>query len=642
MSPFPSLRRALPVAALLAMSAACDDPSSPVAPLPAESGAAVEIQALACTADVRAGTVTCGDGAGEPVGGISRIVLNPLGRWVRLTNGASSYADEILTYDATVQNLIPQTLGVDRSGQPDGGGVRVFFAELPTVTEGTGTVTVNGAETGTFTAPGQRFYRYPGTLAPNQTSAPRPWSFTVPGTVVSFQFKVLVAASVQHPRGWLEIAGGSILRVQRGATRALKAVVRDSLGRDVTASAGPVTWSVEDASVATVDGATLTGASVSGMSTVSAATGGLSASARIVVGAPFVQMAAGEYHTCALTEGGLAYCWGKNSDGQLGDRTQMRRLVPVDVHQEATRFVRITAGWNHTCALTAAGQAWCWGANEFGTLGDNTRQRRLTPVAVQQGSLAFVEISAGESHTCARTAQGQVHCWGSNRWGQLGDNTSGTDRLTPVPVYQRGTPYLDVSLGQRHTCARASARLTYCWGSNLGGQLGDNTITQRNAPVNVHQGDARFAGIEVGLSYSCARTPAGQAYCWGWNARGQLGDGTGTHRRAPAPVAQGAAAYAEINAGGDFTCARTSAGQAWCWGANGDGQLGDNSRTSRNTPVAVQQGSIAFVELSTGGFQTCGRTAAGRVYCWGSNTWGGLGNGTQVRQPVPVAVHPAP
>jgi hypothetical protein len=517
MHPFRSLRRALPPLVLLAISAACDDPSRLVGPPVAERGAdAVQIQTLACTAHVRTGAVVCGEGeSGAPTAdGLSRIVLNPASRWVRMTLGPSSYVDEVLTYDAAVQNLIPQTLGVDRSGHPDGGGVRAFFAELPTVTEGSGTVTVIGAETGTFTAPGQLFYRYPGTLAPDETSAPRQWSFSVPGTVTAFRFKVLVAASVQHPKGWLEIAGGSILRVPRGTARALKAVVRDSLGRDVTASAGAVAWSIEDASVATVDGATLTGASISGMSTVTAVAGGLAASARIVVGAPFVRTALGQYHTCALTEGGVAYCWGKGGDGQLGDDTQpILRIHPADVHQGTTRFVRITAGWNHTCALTAAGQAWCWGANTYGTLGDNSRQRRLTPVAVHQGAAAFVDIEAGANHTCARTAEGQVYCWGLNRYWQLGDNSTEVERLAPVPVHQRGTPYLDVSGGFRHSCARASARLTYCWGNNLGGQLGDGTIDPRIAPVKVHQEEARFAQIETGLSHTCARSPAGQAYC---------------------------------------------------------------------------------------------------------------------------------
>jgi alpha-tubulin suppressor-like RCC1 family protein len=124
---------------------------------------------------------------------------------------------------------------------------------------------------------------------------------------------------------------------------------------------------------------------------------------------------------------------------------------------------------------------------------------------------------------------------------------------------------------------------------------------------------------------------------------GQVGDNTTTrHHRAPVSVVQGAVTFAGISAGTDFTCGRTSAGQAWCWGRNQEGQLGDNTVANRAAPVAVQQGGLAFAELAAGELHACGRTAAGRLYCWGDNLWGELGDNTRVDRRTPVAVQRAP
>jgi alpha-tubulin suppressor-like RCC1 family protein len=635
-----SIRRALP-AGLLALFAACTDQSSPIHPPMAESRDEIEIQTLSCTANVRTGTASCVEEMDKGAETTPSIILNPAGRWVRLLTSNSSYAGEVLTFDVVVQNLVPQTLGVARSGEYDGAGVRVFFAELPVVTSGTGSVSVNSAETGKLTRAGQLFYRYPQTLGRGETSAPRQWSFNVPATVNSFRYRVLVAASVQYPQGWVEIPHGSILRLDRGGTRRLKAVVRSAMGQDVTASAPPVSWSVADPSVATVAGSTLTGAAISGLSSVTATSGNLSATARIEVGAPFTRITAGGDHTCGLTSKGRAFCWGRNVLGELGDHTNTDRNTPTRVATDV-EYAQIEAGYYHTCALNSAGRAWCWGYNVRGGLGDGTTTARNTPGAVKQGATTFTTISTGVLATCAVASTGQAWCWGHNSSGQLGDGTT-QHRLLPAAVQQRGVPYDSITTNGEHTCGTASPRLAFCWGDNTYGQLGDTTQQPSLIPGLVTKGTERYVQISAGEAFTCARSRAGQAFCYGLNTSSQLGDNTTTSRRTPVAVHQGGTRYVQVTAGGAHACGLTAAGQTWCWGNNQHGQLGDNTRLARRTPVAVRQGTRTFVEIRAGIFHTCGRTAAGRVYCWGWNTSGQLGDGTNAAARVaPVPVQRAP
>src|SRR5664280_501068 len=186
-----------------------------------------------------------------------------------------------------------------------------------------------------------------------------------------------------------------------------------------------------------------------------------------------VQVVTGLAHTCALAPSGQAYCWGYNAYGQLGDNSTTDRSTPVAVQQGGVTFTSIAAGLNFTCGLTGAGAAWCWGYNTHGGLGDNTTNGRLTPVAVQQGAVTFTSIVAGSVQTCGLTSAGAAWCWGYNAYGQLGDNST-TQRLTPVGVQQGGVTFASITAGQYHTCGLTSASAAWCWGYNAYGQLGDN------------------------------------------------------------------------------------------------------------------------------------------------------------------------
>ena len=202
-------------------------------------------------------------------------------------------------------------------------------------------------------------------------------------------------------------------------------------------------------------------------------------------------------------------------------------------------FVAVSAGGTHSCGVTMERDAYCWGVNAGGRLGDGTTMNRLAPVAVT-GGLDLLWVSAGGVHTCGVTTGGEARCWGANHSGQLGDGTT-TDRLTPVMVAGR-LEFASVDIGSGtssgSSCGVTTSGEAYCWGLNSSGQLGDGTTTSRLTPVAV-AGGLEFGSVSAGNRHTCGVTTGGEAYCWGVNPTGQLGDGTTTSRLTPVPVAAG-------------------------------------------------------------------------------------------------------
>jgi regulator of chromosome condensation (RCC1) repeat-containing protein len=217
--------------------------------------------------------------------------------------------------------------------------------------------------------------------------------------------------------------------------------------------------------------------------------------------------------------------------GAAGAATGVATVAPLDG--------KISAGPGyslHTCAVTAAGAAECWGSNQYGELGDGTTTASPTPVAVVGLASGVAAISAGMDHTCALTSAGAVKCWGANYHGQLGNGTT-TASPTPVDVVGLGSGVVAISVGYSHSCALTSAGAVKCWGSNWAGQLGDGSQTDRLTPVDVVGLASGVTSISSGSWDTCAITSAGAAKCWGWNWAGQLGDGTYSTRLAPVGVA---------------------------------------------------------------------------------------------------------
>ena len=251
----------------------------------------------------------------------------------------------------------------------------------------------------------------------------------------------------------------------------------------------------------------------------------------------FTSVTAGSAHTCGLTLEGLAYCWGDNVDGQLGNGGGADIGTPTAVAMPAgVAFASMTAGTQHTCGLTPAGAAYGWGRGAEGQLGDGGGGAdQLTPTAVAMpAGVTFASVTAGGLHTCGLSPEGAAYCWGDNTRGQLGHGGGSTPTAVATPA---GVTFASVTAGGFHTCGLTPEGAAYCWGRNSEGQLGDGTGTQQGTPTSVSIPiGVTLASLAVGVYHTCGVTPAGAAYCWGDNANGQLGDGTTSDQLSPVAV----------------------------------------------------------------------------------------------------------
>ncbi len=314
-------------------------------------------------------------------------------------------------------------------------------------------------------------------------------------------------------------------------------------------------------------------------------------------------VSAGWNFTCAVTDAGGVKCWGYNLRGQLGDGTNTNSSVPVDVVGLTSGVQAVSAGVFHACALTIGGAVKCWGLNHRGQLGDGTTTDSSVPVNVVGLASGTRSVSAGIWHTCAVTVAGGAKCWGQNNFGQLGDGTN-IDRSTPTDVsgLHSGVAMVDAGFGGdgvidgSHTCAVMTATRppakngggVKCWGINSLGQLGDGTTTTRLTPVDVLGLTSGMRAVVTGSAFTCALSVDGLESCWGWNQFGQLGDGTTVTRLIPVSVRGINDSITDIAAGGFHSCALTSEGAVKCWGADFYGQLGDATVVDhRATPVDV-------------------------------------------------------
>ena len=325
------------------------------------------------------------------------------------------------------------------------------------------------------------------------------------------------------------------------------------------------------------------------------------------------------------------YAWGWNSKGQLGDGTTSNRNMPTPVSTPTgVTFTSIAAGAEHACAHTAAGIAYCWGDNFYGQLGDGTVLDKSTPTPVTMPTgIGFTSITAGGYFTCALTSAGAAYCWGSGALGQIGDGRT-SNQVTPVLV-SGGLAFTTISGGFAHVCARTTGGVGYCWGDNFYGQLGNGTTSNQNTPGAVSLG-LTLTSITSGIDHTCALVSGGAAYCWGRNNDGQLGNGTTSNQNTPTAVTMPAGvAFTAVTAGGFHTCALTAAGTGYCWGDNGTGQLGDGTYSDRNTPTAVLGAEgVTANRMVLGATHSCALTEAGTAYCSGDNRFGQLGDGTFV------------
>ncbi len=431
-----------------------------------------------------------------------------------------------------------------------------------------------------------------------------------------------VLASISVSPGAITVTVNDTLR--------FTATLYDSLGTVLTTDT--VTWATTDSSIATItDSGTVTTVDT-GTVTIQAISHGIIGTATLTVVPPSTvaftgvgAVVAGFSHTCALDNGDVAYCWGGNSYGQLGNDTTTISPFPLAVSGGLT-FSSLAAGYAHTCGISTAGQAYCWGDNESGALGNpGAGSSSSAPVAVS-GGLTFTTLTAGYAHTCGLTVSGKAYCWGADESGELGIGTIGQDSPTPVAV-SGGLTFASISAGGVYTCGITTGGAGYCWGSNAYGVLGDGATADSPVPVAV-VGALNLASISAGVYHTCAVTTNGAAYCWGAGENGQLGTGfTSLNSTTPMAVV-GGHTFVSIATGELSTCGITTNGAAYCWGAGSFGELGNGGTTQSTTPQLVS-GSHTFTGRITSGisFHFCAPTTATTAYCWGYNNSGELGSG---------------
>lgn len=437
-----------------------------------------------------------------------------------------------------------------------------------------------------------------------------------------------VSASVDGVAGAAEVTAQVPVAGITIAPDTATVLVGDTLQADVTLvdSAGnlltgrEIAWTASDPAVVQVTGAGVIAPVGPGVAQVTATVDGKTAITSLTVIA-FKVIAAGSSHTCALSSDGVAYCWG------LGSTT------PAVVTRDLA-FGTIVSGLGYSCALSAAGAAYCWGDNSAGQLGDGTTSAHATPVPVS-GGLTFSALTAGDTHACGLSADG-AYCWGFNASGQLGD---GTQTASSVPVrVATDVSFRIIAAGFIHTCAATFTFTVYCWGDNTFEEVGQpvGTGDPHLVPTPVLEGTS-YQSISAGYFDSCGVKQDGAGFCWGYGFAGRLGaDVIGGTTSTPIPVS-GGLSFRSVDAGEYVTCGLTVAGDAYCWGDNQFGELGDASPSSPmvSDPHKVA-GGLAFTALSTGGFHACGVTTKQVTYCWGRGDGGQLGWGEQSGRSVPV------
>ena len=331
---------------------------------------------------------------------------------------------------------------------------------------------------------------------------------------------------------------------------------------------------------------------------------------------------------CARRADRTIRCWGNNQTGTVGDGSSVPHWW-ADSGPDLSMVDAVVRGPAHACALIA-GTIRCWGQNDFGQLGDGTMIPRSAPSRVMSGQ-RFVSLSLGDTHSCALSASGRVFCWGANDVGQLGTSRARQGSSSPVEV-ALPAPALKVSCGYAYTCAISTAG-TWCWGWNGEGELGDGTRETREGPVVVPT-DQRFVDVAVGQTAACGIVASGDLYCWGWNRYSQL---PVPDMASSVPVRiDGVGPVQLLAVGGTHTCV-TAGEQLFCWGSNDDGQLGDGTTVSRATPTIVS--AVSDVRrISLGASHSCVRLLDDRIRCWGHGTLGELGDGNHANSLVPVDV----
>jgi alpha-tubulin suppressor-like RCC1 family protein len=341
----------------------------------------------------------------------------------------------------------------------------------------------------------------------------------------------------------------------------------------------------------------------------------------------------GDYwYTIFDTTTAISYAWGSNSYGQLGHNTAttVSTSSPVSIIGGFTDWVQLAAGYRHSIGLRANRTIWVWGSNAGGALGDNTSTNKSSPVTVLGGFTDWAQVSAGGSFSLGVRANGTLWAWGSSSLGNLGDGTT-INKSSPVLVAGGFTDWIQASAGMAHSLGVRANGTLYAWGANAttqAGVLGDNTISPKSSPSLVVGSFTDWFQASASRGHSLGIRGTGILYSWGINSSGQLGDNTSTSKSSPVSVVGGFTDWTQASAGNQFSLGVRSNGTLWAWGNGGGGKLGDNSTVNKSSPVSVVGGFTNWIQASAGNYHSFGIRTTGQLYSWGIDSRGQLGQNT--------------
>ena len=334
---------------------------------------------------------------------------------------------------------------------------------------------------------------------------------------------------------------------------------------------------------------------------------------------------------------GNLWSWGNGGYGNLGDNTIVRKSSPVQTIAFGTNWKSVASGADTIKVIKTDGTLWLWGNNNNGQLGDNTITKKSSPIQTVAFGTNWIQVSDGyskNSNACVKT-DGTLWCWGLNSSGELGDNTI-TKRSSPVQTVAFGTNWKQVSIGYGHTAAIKTDGTLWCWGNNNNGQLGDNTITNRSSPVQTVTFGTNWKQVYSGYLLTAAIKTDGTLWTWGRNAQGELGDNTITNRSSPVQTIAFGTTWKQVSGGFRFTAATKTDGTLWLWGYNYNGSLGDNTSTSRSSPVQTITTGTNWKQVAGGYTHTAAIKTDGTLWNWGKGGYGNIGDNTIVNKSSPV------
>jgi alpha-tubulin suppressor-like RCC1 family protein len=344
---------------------------------------------------------------------------------------------------------------------------------------------------------------------------------------------------------------------------------------------------------------------------------------------------AGTLHSCGIRVDGTLWCWGRNDSGQIGtSSSDSEDDVPVQIGSGT--WSAVSAGGIHTCAIDTDQQLWCWGDDGLGELGIGSNGGPMFQPAQVDGT--WLAVSSGQFHTCGIKTDASIWCWGDNSVGELGDGSdAGSNVPTAIVETSAPTEWHDVAAADDFTCAIGADQSMWCWGTDVYGSLGDSGGTIVFAPVPSGSAGDRWDQLAAGGETACGVLVDGGMKCWGEGTSGQLGNDTTSSSNVPVAVGHGET-WKSVAVGFDFACGIESNNGLYCWGANAMGQLGATTpEMFESSPVMVASGSDAWLAVAGGAAHTCAIDSTSALWCAGLDG-GQLGSADGGSRTTPVQV----